>query len=94
MLEYHWREQKPVYWRFYDRYEKYQEDPDALLDDSESIVSLTVVGEPTKAKRSLDYTLRFPAQIHKIDDDECFDLDSGEKTGKIVEIADGEDTAD
>ena len=91
MLEYHWREQKPVYWRFYDRYETYREEPDALLDDSESIVSLTVVGEPIKVKRSFRYTLRFPAQIHKIEDDECFDLDSGEKTGKIVEIADGEE---
>jgi hypothetical protein len=34
MLEYHWREQKPVYWRFHDRCATYQEDPDALLDDS------------------------------------------------------------
>ena len=91
MLEYHWREQKPVYWRFHDRCATYQEDPDALLDDSESIVGLAAVGEPTKVKKSLEYEVHFPTQLHKVEEDECFDLGSGEKAGRIVEIEDGEE---
>ena len=36
MLEYHWREDKPVWWRFHDRCSTYHEDPDQLRDDSET----------------------------------------------------------
>ncbi len=90
MLEYHWREQKPVYWRFHDRRETYAEDPDALLDDAESIVGLTFVGEPKKAKKSMDYELHFPTQLHKVGEEECVDLTSGKRAGTIVAIADGE----
>lgn len=91
MLEYHWREQKPVYWRFHDRCETYGEEPHDLLDDAECIVGLESLGEPTAAKRSFDYPFRFPVQLHKIEDGECFDLDSKDKAGEIVRIEDGEE---
>ncbi|MFY9779961.1 MAG: TM0106 family RecB-like putative nuclease [Candidatus Baltobacteraceae bacterium] len=91
MLEYHWREHKPEYWRFYDRCETYREDPGALLDDSESIVGLEFAGETVKVKQSLGYAFHFPAQLHKLDEGECYDLVSEERAGKIVEIEDGEE---
>jgi uncharacterized protein len=91
MLEYHWREKKPILWQFYDRIDTYREDPDLLLDDAECIVGLTQVGAPTKVKLSFDHHFRNPAQLQKLDGGECFDLKSRDKTGIIAKIDDGED---
>ncbi|HEY5341133.1 MAG TPA: TM0106 family RecB-like putative nuclease [Candidatus Aquilonibacter sp.] len=91
MLEYHWREHKPVHWRFHDRCERYAEDPHALFDDAESIIALEPYGTPEKVKRSLAHTFRFPAQFHKIEDGDCFDLHSKEKAGTIALVEDGEE---
>jgi predicted RecB family nuclease len=91
MLEYHWRERKPIFWQFFNRLERYREDPDSLIEDSESIVGLTVAGEPTPAKKSLDHHFRYPVQLHKLDKVECLDLESGAKTGRIVKLEDGEE---
>ena len=91
MLEYHWREQKPVHWRFHDRCDTHAEDPAALADDAESIVGLERIGEPVKIKQSLAYTLRFPLQLHKVDAGDCHDLETKGKAGKIVAIEEGEE---
>ncbi|MGP6157754.1 MAG: TM0106 family RecB-like putative nuclease, partial [Vulcanimicrobiaceae bacterium] len=91
MLEYHWREHKPVYWQFYNRCATYLEDPDALLDDSESIVGLELVGKPVAWNKSFDYEFRYPAQLHKIEGGDCFDLASSEKTGEIIAVDEGEE---
>jgi predicted RecB family nuclease len=91
MLEYHWRERKPIFWQFFNRLEKYREDPDSLIDDSECIVGLTVAGEPIPAKRSLLHHLHYPVQLHKLDNAECLDLESGAKAGNIVKLEDGEE---
>ena len=63
LLDYHDRERKPVWWAFFDRVEM---TPAELVEDSESIGRLELVGEPVVEKRSLAYTLTFPAQEHKI----------------------------
>jgi predicted RecB family nuclease len=63
LLDYHAREHKPVWWWFFERIEMTQ---DELREDAESIGGLEVVGEPVPEKKSLAYTLRFPAQEHKI----------------------------
>jgi predicted RecB family nuclease len=91
MLEYHWREHKPIYWRFHDRCESHNEDQQALADDSESIIALVPHGEPEKVKRSQAHTFRFPPQFHKIESGECFDLDTKDKAGTIVTVEDGDD---
>jgi uncharacterized protein len=91
MLEYHWREDKPVHWRFHDRCETHHADPNALADDAESIIALEPYGEPEKVKQSWAHTFHFPPQFHKVEDGECYDLDTKKKTGKITSVVDGDD---
>lgn len=90
MLEYHWREDKPVYWHFYNRCETYLDDPEMLLNDSESIIHLACIGGPERVKQSDQYRLQFPTQFHKLDPGYCFDLESRARVGRIVAIEDGE----
>ncbi len=92
MLEYHWREDKPVWWRFHDRCDTYQEDPEALRDDGETIIGLEPTGAaPQKVKHSHAYEIRFPAQIHKFGREVCYDPVTKETAGKIIEIVDGDE---
>jgi uncharacterized protein len=91
LLEYHWRERKPILWQYYNRIAMYREDADSLLDDSECIVGLEQLGPPTKVKKSFDHRFRYPAQLHKLDTAECLDLESGAKAGEIVKLEDGEE---
>src|ERR1700681_3594654 len=68
LLAYHRREDKPVYWALFDRYER---DSDFIDDDTEALGGLTLATEiaPYKLKpsdRNLVYTYRFPAQQHKL----------------------------
>jgi uncharacterized protein len=92
MLEYHWREHKPVYWRFHDRCEAHQKDPEALLDDAESIVGLELVAGPHPVRKSQAYEFRYPLQLHKLDGGDAFDPDRDKKrTGKIIAIEDGDE---
>jgi uncharacterized protein len=91
MLEYHWREDKPVHWRFHDRCDSHRADAQALIDDAESIIAIELDGEPVMVKKSVDYTFRFPPQFHKIDGGDCYDLDTKEKAGSIVSVRDGDE---
>jgi predicted RecB family nuclease len=92
MLEYHWREDKPVHWRFHDRCEQHADDPLNLLDDSESIVGLELVSGPVAVKKSFEYGFRFPAQLHKLGiGDACYDLKSKDSAGKITALEDGDE---
>jgi predicted RecB family nuclease len=68
LLSYHRREDKPVWWALFDRYER---DSDFVDDDTEALGGLELATEfaPYKAKpseRNLTYTYRFPAQQHKL----------------------------
>jgi uncharacterized protein len=65
ILHYHRREEKPVWWAYFNRMEM---SPAELVEDGEAIGEITVdPGEPPIAdKRSFIYTMRFREQEHKL----------------------------
>jgi predicted RecB family nuclease len=64
LLEYHRREDRPVWWSFFRRLES---TPEELVDDSEAIGLLSPTDEPpVEDKKSLVLTLEFPTQQHKL----------------------------
>jgi predicted RecB family nuclease len=68
LLAYHRREDKPVYWALFDRYER---DSDFVDDDTEALGGLTPATDIAPYKlgpndRNLVYTYRFPPQQHKL----------------------------
>ena len=65
LIAYHRREEKPVWWAFFDRCEN----PDQLLEfDKDAIGGLRFCAdvEVTKEKQSFLYTYTFPEQHHKL----------------------------
>lgn len=90
MLEYHWREDKPVWWRFHDRAAQYLEDPHRLLDDTEVIIGLELIGS-APVRKSICYELRFPAQLQKLDAGTVYDALTKKSAGTIASIDDGEE---
>lgn len=85
LLEFHNRENKPVWWAMFERQNKTD---DELLDDNEAIAGLTKFGDPVPEKRSLIYSYNFPPQEFKLKTGSnvknCHNLD--EKVGTIFEI--------
>src|SRR5262249_23732140 len=82
--DYHDRERKPVWWAFFDRIEMA---PEELVDDAESIGSLLPAGDPEPVKRSLAWTLTYPAQEHKLGQgQDTFDPATGKSPGEILEL--------
>ena len=63
LLEYHRREEKPQWWEYFHHKEL---DEEELFWDTDTISGLEPAGEPVPVKKSLEYTMRFPAQEHKI----------------------------
>jgi predicted RecB family nuclease len=64
LLEYHRREARPQWWRWFQHLAM---DAEALIDDGEAIGGLEPTGTPpVPVKKSLLYELRFPAQEHKL----------------------------
>jgi uncharacterized protein len=64
LLEYHRREDRPVWWNYFRRLDSTEEE---LRDwDSEAIAGLEPVGEPEVVKQSRVYTLKFPTQQYKL----------------------------
>lgn len=86
LLDYHRREEKPVWWAFFDRCESYREDPEQLRDDGESIVELKLVGDRVSVDRSFEYTFEFPAQEIKVEDGHPFDPVTEKRTGTKATI--------
>ena len=86
LLDYHRREEKPVWWAFFDRCASYRDDPATLLDDGECIIALELVGGPQPVKDSMEYTFRFPPQEIKVDDGDPFDPVTEKRTGTAVTI--------
>jgi len=65
LLRWHRREDKPEWWRYFDRILNCDEAD--LLADTEAIAGLSVSGEPTPDKRSLIWHYEFdPDQEHKL----------------------------
>ncbi|MDA9818162.1 TM0106 family RecB-like putative nuclease, partial [Flavobacteriaceae bacterium] len=85
LLEFHNRENKPVWWAMFERQNKAD---DELLDDNGAMSGLTKFGEPVPEKRSLIYSYNFPPQEFKLkagsNVKNCHNLD--EKVGTIFEI--------
>jgi len=86
LLEFHAREGKPQWWEFFDRQTRFE---DELLDDTECIAGLTLVGPPEPVKRSLLHTFRFPPQETKRKaGDQVFDVATLSAAGTIEQIDD------
>jgi predicted RecB family nuclease len=83
LLDYHDRERKPVWWAFFDRIEQ---TPEELVEDSDSIGLLEPVGEPEQVARSKVYRFTFPPQEYKIRvGAQPFD-EAGRSAGEVVEL--------
>jgi predicted RecB family nuclease len=63
LLDYHRREGRPQWWAYFHNLTL---DPEEFEDSSETIGGLEPAGEPVQIKQSFEYTLKFPAQEHKI----------------------------
>jgi uncharacterized protein len=85
-LEFHAREGRPQWWEFFGRQSRFE---DELLDDTECLAGLTLVGAPESIKRSLRHTYRFPPQETKLKDgDDVIDVATLERAGSIEHLDD------
>jgi predicted RecB family nuclease len=63
LLYYHQREAKSQWWEWFHHLEL---DEDDLIEDTDTMGGLRLVGEPVEDGQSLVYTFEFPPQEHKI----------------------------
>lgn len=87
LLYYHRREERPAWWSWFERRERMTDEE--LIDDNDSIGGLQRDESvpPTREKKSLVFTYRFPPQQHKFDaGDEAHDRK--ERAGEIFRIDD------
>ncbi len=89
LLSYHRREEKPVWWAIFDRYEKL----DQLLEDKEAISELELAGEIAPFRlnvrdRTDVYTYRFPEQSHRLGE-QPYDPYTKNPAGQIISIDEG-----
>jgi predicted RecB family nuclease len=102
LLYYHRREEKPVWWAYFNRLEM---SPEELVEDSEAIGELTK--DPTEPaivdKRSFIYALRFGEQEHKlaagaeirdVETERGVDVVAIDDTNGVVRIRRGQNRAD
>lgn len=86
LLEYHNREAKPQWWRSFERQNKFAEE---LIDDTECLGGLEMIGDPEPEKRSLIYTYKFPPQEYKLKaGNPAIDVKTLTSIGTIVRIDD------
>jgi uncharacterized protein len=88
LVDYHRREDKPVWWAFFERRGMSAEE---LVEDAEAIGDLHPVEgtEPEVEKRSLIYTLEFPVQEHRLySGAEVIDPATGGGAGTIISVDD------
>jgi uncharacterized protein len=86
LLDFHRREQKPQWWKMFDRQERTDEE---LVDDIECLGGLTLSkANPTyKVARSYVYTYDFPEQETKLDvGDTCQIAATLERAGEILAL--------
>jgi uncharacterized protein len=87
LLEYHRREARPAWWWFFERRDHMT--VEELVDDAEAIGDLVRAGAPIIDKRSTVYTLKFPAQQHKLaPGDQPYDPITKKPAGTIVAVDD------
>jgi uncharacterized protein len=84
LIGFHDREERPHWWELFARQDRFE---DELIDDSECLAGLTLVGQPQPVKKSLLHTFRFPPQETKRSTgDEVKDVATLEYAGKIEGI--------
>jgi predicted RecB family nuclease len=85
LLSYHRREDKPVWWAFFERVEK---TPEELVEDAESIGCLELVAGPEQVtKKSVAWTFTFPPQEHRIGQgQDAKDPATREDAGEILAV--------
>jgi predicted RecB family nuclease len=85
LLQYHRREERPVWWMFFSRIDA---EPDDLIDDADCVAGLTEdeESEPRPVKRSIAYRLRFPTQETKVGPGSYKDQRTGRDGGTVIEI--------
>ena len=90
LIEYHAREAKPGYWKYYDRLNN----RDRLQEfDHEALAGLEIRRDVPARKlrpqdRSLVYTYRFPEQLHNLGTDDPYSPDHEIGAGHIVRLDD------
>jgi uncharacterized protein len=87
LLDFYRREDKPTFWKMYDRKEKDLED---LLEDLDCLAGLTLdITHPVVSEaRSFIVTYRYPEQDHRIlVDDACQDAETLMNIGKVVSFS-------
>jgi len=87
LLEYHRREARPGWWWYFGRLGMSVEE---LIEDSESIGGLEADSRirPAPSNRSLEHTLTFPPQEHKLGPGRADDPFTRRSAGEIMEIDD------
>jgi hypothetical protein len=89
LLDWHRRENKSTWWRFYDLMTRTDEE---LFEEPEPISGLEYLGIVDRGgtRQSDDHRYRFPAQEHKVEAGEVHDpqLPEGKPTGTAVEAID------
>jgi predicted RecB family nuclease len=83
LLGYHRREDKPVWWAFFDRRKK--SSAQLRHEDRDAIGELTVVEGPEPVKQSWRWTLAFPEQEHKLSPGNAYDPDA-DGSGRILSV--------
>jgi len=84
LVEFHRREQKPQWWALFDRQDR---EEDELVDDTECLAGLQLVGDPVPEKRSFVHTFHFPPQETKLrKGDKPVIIDTLEGAGTIESI--------
>jgi predicted RecB family nuclease len=84
LLEYHRREARPAWWRWFSLLDM---DGEELIADHEAIGGLEQVGEPRRQPRNMyEVTLRFPEQMHKLEAGTLFDPEA--EKGVTVSVLD------
>ncbi|MGE0262165.1 MAG: TM0106 family RecB-like putative nuclease, partial [Candidatus Obscuribacterales bacterium] len=88
LVEFHWREAKPVFWARYDRHAMTESE---LFEDASCLAGLTACGAPRRQKQSILYQYSYdPDQDTKIDaGDSCFYAHDLRETIQVDSIADG-----
>jgi uncharacterized protein len=91
LLDYHPREDKPIWWEYFSRLEK---TPQQLTEeDTEAMGGLVPVGDPEPLpppRKSIRYRLEFPVQEHKITPGEYvdpFSATTDSETGELEPFA-------
>jgi predicted RecB family nuclease len=88
LVDYHRREDKPIWWAFFERRGM---SPEELVEDAESIGDLGPVNgvNPEAEKRSLIYTLEFPVQDHRLKPgDDVADPATRKGAGSLLSVDD------